>query len=115
MKLWGRLGHRPQRARPARGGPVSARARLAVPLVGALGAQALGCALPPSDECRAFVACELAFDPSADVVAFDEGGACWQGLQTAERCTAQCARALDALRAVPRPPEACASGLTEGP
>jgi hypothetical protein len=59
------------------------------------------CAIPPSSECSALVACQTAFDDSVDVSAYAEGGACWQTLQTALQCTEQCKVALVALRAVP--------------
>lgn len=70
---------------------------------------ALAAACGPSDECRRYVACQKAFDPSVDTQPYDDGGSCWGALQTSLACTQQCSDALDALAQVPGAPPECVS------
>lgn len=65
---------------------------------------AAGC---PSQECRDYVACQIAYDDSVDVARYQDGGACWATLQASQLCTAQCKEALTALSEVPSPPPEC--------
>jgi hypothetical protein len=65
------------------------------------------CALPPSESCRVYVACQAAVDTRVDTTAYDEGGTCWTLPDTARRCEAQCRAALEALADTPDPPPAC--------
>jgi len=79
--------------------------------VAALSGGALsGCALPPAEACRAYVACQAAVDDSVDTGPWDEGGSCWTLPDTARRCEAQCRAALEALLDTPDPPQACLDG-----
>jgi hypothetical protein len=64
----------------------------------------------PSEECRRYVECQNAVDPSVSTAAWDDGGSCWTTLQTAEACTAQCRAALDALADSPGAPAVCVEG-----
>lgn len=74
-----------------------------------------GCALPPAEACRAYVACQTAVDRGVDTSDYDEGGRCWALPDTARTCEATCLASLDALRATPSPPAACeATGGTTG-
>jgi hypothetical protein len=63
----------------------------------------------PSQECRDYVACQLAYDPSVeeDLLDYKDDGRCWNNLQSAQLCTAQCREALVALREVSSPPPEC--------
>lgn len=65
------------------------------------------CALPPAQDCLAYVACQAAVDDDVDTSAWDEGGSCWDLPDTARSCEAQCQVGLDALRSLPDPPAAC--------
>lgn len=72
----------------------------------ATSALALG-ACGPSDECRAYVACQRAYDDTVDTLQYEDDGACWNNLQSAQLCTAQCKEALAALSQLPAPPPEC--------
>jgi hypothetical protein len=65
---------------------------------------AAGC---PSQECRDYVRCQLAYDDAVDVDRFEDGGTCWATLQSSQLCTAQCKEALAALAEVPGAPPEC--------
>jgi hypothetical protein len=65
------------------------------------------CALPPAQDCLAYVACQAAVDDDVDTSVWDEGGSCWDLPDTARHCEAQCQVGLDALRSLPDPPAAC--------
>jgi hypothetical protein len=69
-----------------------------------------GCALPQSDACRAYVACQAVVDDRVDTGPWEEGGDCWNLPDTARRCDAQCRAALEALLDTPDPPPACLDG-----
>lgn len=67
----------------------------------------------PSEECRDYVRCQKAYDALAaadpvDVSEYEDGGACWGNLQSAQLCTAQCKEALAALAALANAPAECA-------
>lgn len=61
----------------------------------------------PSQECRDYVRCQKVVDVNVDVVAYDEGGSCWDLPATARDCSAVCREALLALRELPDVPAAC--------
>lgn len=69
--------------------------------------QALGCALPQSEACVQYVACQEAVDDSVDTSDWDEGGRCWRNPRTAALCDGQCTEALAALAETPDAPEPC--------
>lgn len=69
----------------------------------------------PTDACRQYVRCQQAYDPEVSTSAYEERGACWENLQTAEACDAQCAVALDALAGVPEPPKECTRADVSAP
>jgi hypothetical protein len=72
------------------------------------GAAAASC-LPQSKACADYVKCQRAYDPTVDVSAYQEGGACWASPQEAAVCDDQCEQALDSLRQVPGSPADCAA------
>lgn len=54
--------------------------------------------------CDAYIACQAAFDDAADlepadVSAYAEDGPCWGDPRSSDRCAAECAANMDALRA----------------
>lgn len=57
--------------------------------------------------CAAFVACQNAVDPTVDTGPWEVDGECWSLPSTSRTCDAQCAVALDALRALPDVPAVC--------
>jgi hypothetical protein len=67
----------------------------------------LGGACGPSEECRSYIACQQAIDPTVNVADYDDGGSCWGLPQTARECTAICIEALAALRELPEVPAVC--------
>jgi hypothetical protein len=84
--------------------------RLSGVALAVLAAGSGGCALPQSEVCRAYVACQDAVDDSVDTGPWEEGGVCWDLPDTARRCDAQCRAALEALLDTPDPPSACLDG-----
>ncbi len=63
---------------------------------------ALGCGAPQSEQCRAYVACQQAYDEATgtapvDVAQYLEGGACWDDANNAARCTEDCEAGLTLL------------------
>lgn len=63
---------------------------------------AVGCVAPQSEQCRAYVACQQAYDEATgnapvDVSQYLEGGACWDDANNAAHCTEDCQAGLALL------------------
>ena len=62
-----------------------------------------GCGEAPSEACRAYVACQQAYDEAtgaapADVTQYEAGGACWDSGANASACSEDCEAGVAALR-----------------
>ncbi len=66
------------------------------------------CPLPQPEVCAQYVRCQEAVDDSVDTSPWQEDGSCWALPDSARRCEGQCRAALEALQALPDPPEVCA-------
>lgn len=62
----------------------------------------MACGETQSEACRAYVACQEAYDEAtgaapADVAQYQAGGACWDSGANAAACTEDCQAGIDAL------------------
>ncbi len=60
----------------------------------------MACSCGPSQECRDYVACQKAVDPSVETKDYDDRGVCWNLPSSARDCTAVCVEALATLQQV---------------